>query len=202
MANQNALIDDNSRASLLAENPSGERARLQTDALKNLKVTNGISSVVNASFTRPNDTTTYAAGDAVTDSTSAPTVITFSSVSTATGSSVITHMTLVDSANVSVKGSFELWLFDTTVTPDNDNSAFTPTDAELATCIGVVPFTLSYIGDANSGANGNALYVGTLTEPIEFVSATGNLFGVLVVRNAYIPVAQETFTFRMFVQKK
>lgn len=158
---------------------------------------------VSVTLTRPNDTTAYAAGDAVTDSTSAPTVLTFSSAARAAGKTGdIVRALMVDSANVATKGSFELWLFNASVTPDNDNAVFTPTDAELATCIGVIPFTLSYIGDATSGAGGNAIYIGTLSEPIKFTSASGNLFGLVVVRNAYTPVAQEAFTFMLDIDQR
>lgn len=158
---------------------------------------------ISATLTRPNDTTAYAAGDAVSDSTSAPTVITFSSAARAAGKTgEIVRALMVDSANVATKGSFELWLFNASVTPDNDNAVFTPTDAELATCIGVIPFSLPYIGDATSGAGGNAIYIGTLSEPIKFTSASGNLFGLVVVRNAYTPVAQEAFTFMLDIEQR
>lgn len=174
-----------------------ERNELLTSVKRTIKL-------INTTLTRPSDTTAYAAGDAVTDSTSAPTVITFSNAATATGNSgVIVRCEMIDSANVATKGSFELWLFDTTFTPDNDNAVFTPTDAELATCIGVIPLTLSYVGDATSGAGGNAMYIGTLSEPIDFVTTTtANLFGGLVVRNAYVPVSAEAFTVRLFVEQK
>ena len=158
---------------------------------------------ISVAMTRPSDTTAYAAGDAVTDSTSAPTVMTFTSAASAAGGKgEIVRALLVDSANVSTKASLELWLFNATVTPDNDNAVFTPTDAELATCIGVIPFTLSYIGDATSGAGGNAIYIGTLSEPIKFTSATGNLFGLLVVRNAYTPVSGEIFTVMLDIEQR
>ncbi len=158
---------------------------------------------ISAAFTRPNDTNTYAAGDVVSDSTSAPTVMTFTGAARAAAKpGTIVSALLFDSANVAVKGSFELWLFDVTVTPDNDNAVFTPTDAEMLTLVRVIPFTLSYVGDATSGAGGNATYVGTLSEPINFNSASGNLFGVLVVRNAYIPVGQEIFTVQLLIEQR
>lgn len=163
----------------------------------------GKSVVINSSFTRPSDTTTYAAGEVV-GPTAGATVMTFTNCARANaGSGVITHATLVDGANVATKGSFELWLFDTTFTPDADNAVFTPTDAELLTCIGVIPMTLSYVGDATSGINGNAVYMGTIDRPIPFVcgASSRNLFGTIVVRNAYVPVSAETFDVRLFVDQ-
>lgn len=160
--------------------------------------------VKNASFTRPANTTQYAAGEAVTDSTSAPTVITFSNVvSSNGGAGSIVKVLMVDSANAATKGSFELWLFDTTFTPDNDNAVFTPTDAELATLIDVIPLPSTFVGDATAGADGNAVYIGTLAEPIDFKCkpTSSNLFGALVVRNAYTPVSGESFTIRLFIEQ-
>lgn len=163
-----------------------------------------ISTMVKANFTRPSDTTAYAAGDAVTDSTSAPTIMTFDACARANaGSGVITHAVFQDSANQSTKGSFELWLFHTTVTPDNDNAVFTPTDAENRTFVGVIPFTLPYVGDATSGANGNAVYMGTVDRPLPFVCDSGddNLYGLLVVRSAYTPVSAERFDVTLFIDQ-
>lgn len=155
--------------------------------------------VVTGSVQRPADTNTYAAGDAVTDSTSAPNKITFANAARVNGGGgIILDATLIDSANVATKGIFELWLFDKTVVPDNDNAAFTPDDTEMGTLVGVIPFDTSYIGDNNSGAAGNAAYKsGLLNLPFVIGTAAKDLYGLLVVRNAYVPVSGETFTVRL-----
>lgn len=160
--------------------------------------------IVNGSFTRPADTTAYAAGDVASDSTSAPTVITFTNVASQNnGGGVIVSAELIDSANQATKGIFELWLFDTTVTPDNDNAVFTPTDAELATLVGVIPFDVSYVGDVTAGADGNAIYQAQhLNLPFKAGASSRNLFGVLVVRNAYTPVSAESFVIRLAVAQE
>ena len=162
----------------------------------------GKTAVVSGSITRPADTTAYAAGDAVTDSTSSPTTLTFSNAARVNqGSGVIVGATLVDSANQTTKGDFDLLIFDTTYTPDNDNAVFTPTDAELETCIGVIRFASGsfVIGDATSGAGGNAFCSGTITNNIAFKCGSGSasLFGALVARSAYTPVSGEKFTIRL-----
>jgi hypothetical protein len=158
---------------------------------------------ITANFTRPNDTTAYAAGDAVTDSTSSPTKITFSNCARiANGTGRITGVHMVDSANQATKGVFELWVFDTSVTPDNDNSAFTPTDTECGTLVGIVPLNVVYVGDATSGAGGNAVYYsGEIDRPFTCTGSTRDLYGLMVVRNAYTPVAQEVFTFRLQIDQ-
>ncbi len=159
--------------------------------------------IVNGSVTRPADATAYAAGDAVTDSTSAPTVVTFTNCAPANGGSgVIIGATMIDSANKATKGIFDLFLFDTTFTPDNDNAAISPTDAEMETLIGVIPFDTSVIGDPTADAAGNAVYQAPLLNlPFVCGGASRNLFGQLVARNAYTPVSGEKFTVRLTIQQ-
>lgn len=165
------------------------------------------------SFTRPNDTTAYATGEAVTNSTTVPVALTFAGAARfAGGGGRITGAQLLDSANVATKGKFELWLFAGAAAPapDNDNAVFTPTDAELADLVAVIQLldTNAFVGDATAGAGGNATYVGThLTVPnfgIPFRcnAAVTSLFGLLVVRNAYVPVALEVFTLSLLIDQE
>ena len=173
------------------------------DAIRVSLVAGGGTTVLSSgSFARPNDANAYAAGDVITDSTSVPTVITFSGCARVNnGSGIIIGAQCIDSANQSTKPTLELWLFDTTFTPDNDNAVFTPTDGELATLVGIIQFNLWFVGDATAGAGGNCVSLGALTEPMAFVTGASStsLFGILVVRNAYTPVAQEQFTIRLRV---
>lgn len=157
---------------------------------------------ISASVTRPADTVVYAAGDAVTDSTTAPTALTFSSIAAQTGGTgLIVKALLVDSANQSTKGVFELWLFKDSPTPDNDNAPFTPTDTECEGLIGVIDFTTAKVGDATSGAGGNCVYeVQGLN--LEYITdGDANIYGLVVVRNGYTPVSAEKLTFVLSVQQ-
>jgi hypothetical protein len=60
---------------------------------------------------------------------------------------------LVDKALQSI--GCELWLFDDTVTPPNDNAAWTITDADAAKLVGVIPFSTYYASAANSVSIGS-----------------------------------------------
>lgn len=164
-------------------------------------VAGGHTVVVSASKTRPNDTTAYTAGDIINDSTSAPTVFTFNNcVRFEGGSGIIGRVIIDDSAAQSTKLSAELWLFDTTYTPDNDNAAITPTDAEMQTVVAVIPISTSYVGDATSGAGGNVLLTsGVVNTPFKCAEGSKALYGMLVARNAYTPVAQEVFNIRIHI---
>jgi len=159
---------------------------------------------ISGTFTRPADTNAYTIGDVICNSTSAPVVITFTGISKASaGVGMIQDALCITSANQTTKPDIDLYLFDTAPTIDNDNAAFTPTDAELLTLIGVVNFGASDFkaGDITSGAGGNAFcHVRNLAMPFKSVGATTNaIYGVVQARNAYTPVSGEIFTFRLKV---
>lgn len=155
------------------------------------KVGNIIAS--ETSFTRPSDTTTYAAGDVVCNSTSAPTVLTFANTARLSGlGGIIQSAQLILSTRATLAGVFELWLFDTTVTATNDNTAWNISDAQLATAIGCVNFSVRVDGDASS----NCIYAPT-NIGLAYKCAATSLFGVLIARNAYVPANAESFTIRL-----
>lgn len=155
----------------------------------------GITVTVEATITRPADTIAYAADDEISSSTSAPAVVTLTSCARASGGSgVIADVVLIDSNGVTGYADLELWIFDTTTTPNNDNTAFAPSDAVSQTLVGWVPLTLTAMG---GGAN--RIYraaPGYL--PIPFVTVgSANLFARLLTRNAYTPISAETFKVRL-----
>lgn len=155
-----------------------------------------VSEVVSASITRPTDTTQYGVGEVIDAATGAG--ITFVDVVRTPGAKgVITGAAIIDSANQSTKPSIELWLFNAPLTAyDNDNAVFTPTDADLANRVGVITFPNTFVGDATSGASGNAVYQSDQIV-LPFETVTRALYGVLVVRNAYTPVSAEIFTVQL-----
>jgi len=163
----------------------------------------GVIRVIAANFTRPADTTTYAAADVVSDSTSAPTIITFPRAAREKGGGgIIQQAVLVTSANVSTKPDLELWLFDTAPAVVNDNAAFAPSDAELQRLVGIIAFPTSSFkaGTATSGAGGNAVCdVQNIGMPIVCTRTENALYGMLVVRNAYVPVSSERFDIKLKV---
>jgi hypothetical protein len=157
----------------------------------------GLAKTVSQSVTRPADTTAYAAGDVIDLAAGAG--LTFAAVArSANNTGYITDAILIDSANQATKASVECWLFNAALAVyDNDNAAFTPTDADLANLIGMLQFTTAFAGDATSGAGGNAVYMADRTYlPLVYQCAGGvdDLYGVLVVRNAYTPVSAGIFT--------
>lgn len=158
--------------------------------------------MVSQSVTRPANTDAYAVGDVIDLAAGAG--LTFSAVVRGNGmAGSIVDATLVSSANVSPAIDAVLFLFTAALgTYDNDNATFTPSDAELLTCIGAVEFK---VGDEMPAtiagdAAGNSITMASHDFlPLAFVCATtptpiDDLFGVLTANNAYVPVSAETLT--------
>lgn len=157
-------------------------------------------TTVTVSVTRPADTNAYAANDAWSSSTSAPAAITFSNVFRQSGgSAIIIGLVVIDSANQTTLLQGELWLFDTAPTVINDNAAFTITDAEYATVVAKIPFSIDSAGNSAAAASGNAgAFIDGLATGCTGVSSA-NLTGLIKVINAYTPVSAELLTFRLKV---
>lgn len=157
---------------------------------------------VTASVTRPSDTNAYAIGDVIANDT--PAVLEFANAGRASGEAVrIVSATLISSAFVATGPSIDLMLFSATQTPDADNAAYTPTDAELLTLVGVIPFLTGNAksGDLTAGAGGNASNVLSNIQQVVNLPSGVSLYGVPVARNAYVPVASEKFTFILGIEE-
>lgn len=163
---------------------------------------------VQTTYTRPANTTTYTANAVLCNSTSAGTILTFSGMALANaGFGKIYSAILREGANQTLKLESELWLFRSSITMQNDNVAFAPSAANLDDCIGVIAFSAgaSKTGTVTAGASGNNLYAGLLPDSQPLAYTTGasdtNLYGVLVVRNAYVPVSAETFSVTLLAEQ-
>jgi len=141
-------------------------------------------------ITRPADTTAYAANDALSDSTSAPTSGGFTFTDAARisgGSGVITDAIFTSSADAVTTLQAELWLFNQAVTNINDNAVFAVSDAEIKTCVAKIPFTLEDAGN-NGFYHAQNLNIGFTC------SGSANLRGLIRVKNTYTPESAEVIT--------
>ncbi len=153
----------------------------------------GTQVTVSTDVTRPADTTAYAANDALSNSTSAPTAGGFTFTSAARisgGSGIITDAIISTSGDLATLLQGEIWLFDTSVTNVNDNAAWVVSDAEIKTCVGKIPFTLEDAGN-NGFAHVQNLGIGFTC------SGTANLRFLVKVKNAYTPASSEVITVRL-----
>jgi hypothetical protein len=136
-----------------------------------------------AQYTRPANTTAYTAGDALSDSASAPTVLTFTSIPF---DSILNEVLVTSSVKGGTLPQFKLWLFDTAPTPVNDNAALALTDAENDTVVAVIALGES----SQSSAVNNARLEATAQQRI-IRAKTTVLYGLIEVTNAYTPASEE-----------
>jgi hypothetical protein len=147
---------------------------------------------VTTSFTRPADTTTYAVGDAVTNSTSAPVVfqLDLSTVGAVNGQSVeLRRLSIVSSVKQSLLPLFNVYLTSTTFTATNDNSALDIADATVEA--GGVWFTCDV---QNYTASNSSVTKDNANAPMVLDAADTKFYGILQAANAYVPVSGEKFT--------
>src|SRR5215467_681669 len=156
-----------------------------------------------ASITRPANTTTYTPGDVITDDSNSRLVFSLLNRygTDAMDGYEIKSAVCVSNANQVTDPDLELWLF--VSDPRDlaaDNAAFAPTDAELESLAGIVKFPVAsfVVGNAGSGISGNVACIAT---NIGIAADAPTLFGVLVVRNAYVPVSAEKFQVTLQVVK-
>jgi hypothetical protein len=161
-------------------NPPGKDARL-----------------VRQSIIRPDNTNQYTAGDAI--GTASSSLLTFAGVGAkekaATG--WIINATLVTSGVAGTAGDFELWLFNAAPTAAADADAFTPSDAQMkASLLGVIKFSTEIASAAN-----RAYMADPEQLPLAFKCPDDSrtLYGVLVSRSTYTPIALEEYTVSLHV---
>jgi hypothetical protein len=158
------------------------------------RVQAGATKILSGTFTRPNDTTAYAANDGVTNATSSPSPITFANAVQAAGLGAVLRTAIMRKSTTTVaNASFRLYLFDTTPgTVPNDNAAYSIPIVDVANLIGTIDFSLSAGSDCAWG-------VGTLLPDVQpFVVASGtSIFGILQALAAYAPGALEVFTIEL-----
>lgn len=157
------------------------------------------TKVVRASLTRPANATAYTDGDVLAAADDSH--LTFlEAVQPKKLSGSITTARVHSSANQGTKPELELWLFGSDIAEVGDNAPFAPSDAEALNLIGVIDFAESgwRIGLSGGGAAGNAVCQSD-NIGLTFRAFTQNVYGVLVLRNAYTPVSGEVFTVDLVV---
>lgn len=161
----------------------------------------GVTAVVSVKFTRPANTTTYAAGDVLANKDTLPMPFVFPVARVAGGSGIIQSALVIDGAFPTLKIQFDLFLFDggAAFTIAADNSAYAPPQSDMDRLQVVLQF--DGVANARSGDASNNCAIPLTGAPQPFQCAPGdtNLYGVCVVRNAYVPVSSEAFRIRLGV---
>lgn len=148
------------------------------------------------SFTRPSDTTAYASGDAVANSTTAGSVtpLSWTVTSDVGGSGMVRRARLTKSGTTVTNASFRLHLFTASpTTASGDNAALST--AGVASWVGYIDLDLSAMTNFfTDGAK--VIGVPAVGSEINFDLPTTavKLYGLLEARAAYTPTSGETFT--------
>lgn len=190
----------NHRQVIVIGDPDTNAGVAPVTATGGLAVSPIVGATVDATVTRPADTTAYAANDAISDSTSAPTSggFTLTGMARASGGSGILDDIVVTSTNdPATLLQAELWIFDQSITNVNDNAAFALSDTDVAKLVAVVPFTMQTTV-AGSGTNSYAQISGL---GIGYTCVgSANLRFLLKAKNAYTPASAEAIKVRCKVR--
>jgi hypothetical protein len=154
----------------------------------------GHTGRVTGTFTRPADTTAYASGDLVANSTTAGSVTPVSfTISRTTGAGGMIRRARIRKSGTSITNSqFRLHLYSASPTVTNgDNGTWLSDNA--ANYIGGFDVTIDKA--FSDGASGNGLP--TVGSEINFTSDT--IYGLLEARAAYTPASAEVFTLTLEV---
>jgi hypothetical protein len=162
-----------------------------------------LTTMVSASFTRPADTTAYVSGDAVNNSTSAPVALQFTGAARGIAKSGMIVSGRLVKQGTGTGGTFRLWLFRGTVTPPNDNAAYSIAWADRANRLGYIDFT-SWVAGADCAESVGSLSNGTEQPFSDLIANAGDessLYGILQATAAYTPASGEQFLVELGILK-
>jgi hypothetical protein len=157
---------------------------------------------VTAEFTRPADTIDYSANDVISNSTSSPTVMTFSAVTRGNGQCgyIVKARLMSDSlAPSTVSAVFKLHLFHTSPTAINDNAPYTMMYANRDKRIGVLTFPAA----ATEGSGSDACHARISTDVLAFCtdSSSNVLYGILETATVFTPASAQNFYVELLIDQ-
>lgn len=150
-----------------------------------------VGITMTATVTRPADTNAYAANDAFSNSTSAPTAgggTLTDAARISGGSGVIRDIIVLYSTATAVDG--EIWIYDSAPTAQNDNAAWSVTDADQAKLVAIIPFT-TVADTLNAVQHIKGLDIGYTCV------GTANLRFMIKIITAYTPGSADILTLRV-----
>lgn len=155
-------------------------------------------AILTATFTRPADTTAYAVNDAVSNSTSAPVILTFANAARVEGGSgeILKAELCTDLATCTA--AIRAYVFSTAVAVNNDNAAYTMLYTNRNSRVGWIDFP----GLSSEGA-GSTSAVSLVTGSLPYVcdAASTALYLALVTKSAWTPASAQNFNIRLLVRK-
>ncbi len=165
-------------------------------------IVGGSTRLVSASFTRPNDTTIYAVGDLVANSTTNTSVtpMIFSIAKANGGSGSIVRARIRKTSTVTSNASFRIHLYRVApVTISNgDNGVWLTSNAN--DYIGAILINVDRAFTDGAAGNGVPIVGSAINFDLSTTNST-NVFGLLEAVGTYTPTAQETFTVSLEVYR-
>jgi hypothetical protein len=159
----------------------------------------GSMVVVSYGFNRPADGTAYAAGDAVSNSTSAPSVVTFTGAArTPGGSGYITKLRIITDQKANV-ARYRLHLFTSPPIAINDNAVQTILWNDRANRIGALSITALATEDTSSTAAEQTDIVDRL--PFLCSGSGMNLYGLLETLDIFTPASAQGFYIELVIDQ-
>jgi hypothetical protein len=159
-----------------------------------------------ATFTRPSNTTAYAAGDVVGPVTT-DAVETLSGAGRSNGGTGRIVAAVLETNNATVtNGTFRVHLFNASFTPEADNAAFASLHTNRASYQGYFDFNILVADSASAGAAVAQLRNATDVDngiPLDFECAAGDtaLYAVIVALGAYTPASAQVFRLSVVVEQ-
>jgi len=147
-------------------------------------------------LTRPSAITPdYSINDVVSDSASAPTLLTFANIARVVGGSgYIVKVRLLSNQKTNV-AQFRLHLFHTAPTPVNDNAPYPLAYANKNLAIGYIDFPPMTTEDSATSTASLSMWSGSL----HYIAETRDIFGILETRTTFTPTAGQLFYIEMSV---
>lgn len=155
-----------------------------------------VTRTATVEITRPANATAYAALDAVSNSSTAPTVLSFKDLG-ASGSGqaqgvVIGALLRTDQSTNTAR--FKLHLYSSSVTAINDNDAYTSLYANNSTSIG----SISFDACSTEGSGGTSAVSLNTTIRLPFTLPTGTyIYGLLETLDAFTPASGQKIFIRL-----
>lgn len=146
--------------------------------------------MITASYTRPANTTPYAANDAVGESPAK--ILTFDKANRISRGSGAIHGAACSTNNINMDGLLRLYLFEDVVDAIADNEAFTLTQ----TPIGYIDFS----GWLTEGT-GSTIAISIPTfNPILFTCSDRALYGLCSARTPFTPTSEQIINFNLLIR--
>jgi len=162
------------------------------------RIADDTHKVVRASFTRPANTTAYAAGDVVNgDGVLVP--VTVAGAARRDGGSGVIEYVALETNNVTVtNGTFRVHFFNASHATAADNAAFASLHANRAAYVGFADLTI-LVADSAS-ATGAQTQV-DVNIPFVCASDDDDLYAVVVATGAYTPASGQVFQLTVGVRR-